>query len=108
MHLHVASDIVGTYVFWAMPCFPEQQPSMFNVLVKQSAKVLCNGKIACTCRVGEAVTLCWRLERSPGAAAGPGHDSNTVQYDVTALVSSKFADSVLCRVLWYSKLHCGV
>lgn len=40
--------------------------------------------VAATCRVGEAVTLCWRLERSPGAAAG--HDSNTVQYDVTSIV----------------------
>lgn len=31
------------------------------------------------------MTLCWRLERSPGAASG--HDSNTVQYDVTAMVT---------------------
>ena len=40
-----------------------------------------------TFRVGEAVTLCWQLERSPGTAAG--HDSNTVQYDVTAMVRRK-------------------
>lgn len=88
-----------------LACFPVQRPSIF---IQQEAQVLFDRWIACTRRVGEAVTLCWRLERSPGAAAGHGHDSNTVQYDVTALVSSKFADSVLCCVLWYSKLHCGV
>ena len=46
------------------------------------------------CRVGEAVTLCWQLERSPGAASG--HDSNTVQYDVTAMVTHHALSLMLC------------
>ncbi len=37
------------------------------------------------CRLGEPVTLCWRLERSRADSAA--HDSNTIQYDVHAAVS---------------------
>ena len=37
------------------------------------------------CRLGEPVTLCWRLERSQ--AESPAPDSVTIQYDVQAGVS---------------------
>lgn len=36
-------------------------------------------------RLGEPVSLCWRLERSQSGSVS--HDSNFIQYDVQASVS---------------------
>lgn len=41
-------------------------------------------KFVAVYRLGEPVTLCWRLERSQADTAA--HDSNTIQYDVHAAV----------------------
>ena len=60
------------------------------------------------CRLGEPVTLCWRLERSQ--ADSHFQDSNTIQYDVHAAV--RYAISACHQYtsstkFWYEVIRCA-
>ena len=72
---------------------------------KQPLSCAAFGPLAGVCSVGEPIMLCWHLERSSGDAAG--HDSNTLQYDIHAVVRHMMAHWVILRLCGFGALPCA-